>query len=114
LPADPSGGYAGGKPTGSIAMRIVVLALTFALVLLPTLLILFAPQKPLRARVIWGLASFLSPLLTFAIVRIVPLLSNNTADAAQWERFFGLLLTGSGFFLPWLLFAVFLHREGAR
>lgn len=93
-------------------MRIFVLALTFSLVLLPTLLILFASQKPLRARVIWGFASFLSPLATFGIVRLIPLLSNGTPEAAQWERFFGLILSGSGFILPWILFAIFLHRRG--
>lgn len=93
-------------------MRLFVLSLTFALVLLPTLLVLFASQKPLRSRVIWGLVTFLSPLTTLGIVRLVPLLSNGTPEAAQWERFFGLILTGSGFILPWILFAIFLHRRG--
>ncbi len=92
-------------------MRIFVLALTFALVLLPTLLILFASQKPLKSRVVWAIASFLSPLASFGIVRLIPILSNNSPEAAQWERFFGLLLSGSGFILPWVLFAIFLHRR---
>jgi hypothetical protein len=94
-------------------MRIFVLALTFSLVLLPTLLILFAAQKPLRSRVVWAIASFLSPLLTFAIIRVIPMFSNNSPEAAQWERFFGLIFTGSGFILPWILFAIFLHRQGS-
>lgn len=94
-------------------MRIFVLALTFAMVLLPTLLILFASHKPLRARVLWSLLSFLSPLTTFGIVRLLPLLSNNSPDAVQLERFLGLLLSGSGFVLPWIIFAVFLHRKTA-
>jgi hypothetical protein len=95
-------------------MRLFILAFTFLLVLLPTLLILLASQKPLKARLGWALASFLSPLLTFGIVRLVPVLSNNSPEAAQWERFFGLILSGSGFIMPWLIFAVFLHRKGAR
>jgi hypothetical protein len=92
-------------------MRIFVLALTFVLVLLPVLLIIFAPHKPLRARIIWGVAAFLSPVLTFGIVRLIPVLSNNTPEAAQWERFFGLVISYGGFILPWVLFAIFLHRR---
>lgn len=96
-------------------MRAIALALTFALlVLLPTLLILFAPQKPLKLRIGWGLAAFLSPVLTFAAVRMIPVLSNNTPEAAQWERFFGVMLSGGGFILPWIFFALFLHRSGRR
>ena len=95
-------------------MRIFMLALTFALVLLPTLLILFAPKKSMSSRAIWALASFVSPVATFGIVRLIPLLSNNNPDSAQWERFFGLILSGSGFILPWIIFAVFLHRTGKK
>lgn len=91
-------------------MRVFFLALTFALVLLPTLLILFAPEKSLRARIVWGVAAFLAPIVTFAAVRMIPTLSNNTTEAAQWERFFGLILSGGGFVLPWVFFAIFLHR----
>ncbi len=94
-------------------MRIFVLALTFSFVLLPTLLILLASQKPLRSRIVWGLASFLSPLTTIAITHLMPRMTNNSADSTQWERFFGLLLTGSGFVLPWMIFAIFLHRRGS-
>jgi hypothetical protein len=92
-------------------MRLFVLALTALLVLLPSLLILFAPERPIRARLPWALAAFLSPLVTFGLVRMVPLLSNNAPEAAQWARFLGLLLSGGGFFLPWILFAIFLHRR---
>ena len=95
-------------------MRIFVLALTFVfVVLIPTLLVLFAPGKPLRARITWALVAMLSPVATFGIIRLIPLLSNNSPDAAQWERFAGLLITGSGLILPWLVFAVFLHRKPA-
>lgn len=95
-------------------MRVLFLGITFAFVLLPTLLILFAPQKPIRARIFWGLGAFLAPIVTFAAVRMIPILSNNTPDAAQWERFFGLVVSGGGFILPWILFALFLHRTGGR
>jgi hypothetical protein len=91
-------------------MRLFMLTLTFALVLLPTLLILFAPQKTMVSRAIWALIAFVSPVTTLGIVRLMPLLSNEGAEATQWARFFGLLLSGSGFILPWILFAVFLHR----
>ena len=95
-------------------MRIFVLALTFVFaVFIPALLVLFAPGKPLRARVIWASTAALSPLVSFGIVRLIPILSNNSPEAAQWERFAGLLLSGSGFVLPWLIFAVFLHRKSA-
>jgi hypothetical protein len=95
-------------------MRIFVLALTFIFaVFIPALLVLFAPGKPLRTRAFWALAAVLSPLATFGIVRLIPLLSNNTPEAVQWERFAGLLLSGSGFILPWIIFAVFLHKKTA-
>jgi hypothetical protein len=95
-------------------MRIFVLALTFIFaVFIPALLVLFAPGKPLRARMLWALTAALSPLVSFGIVRLIPILSNNSPEAAQWERFAGLLLSGSGFVLPWLIFAVFLHRKPA-
>lgn len=92
-------------------MRLFILAFTFVLVLLPTLLILFASQKPLGARILWALVAFLPPFVTFGLVRLVPVLSNNAPQAAQWERFIGLIITGSGFILPWIIFAIFLHRR---
>lgn len=95
-------------------MRVLFLGITLVFVLLPTLLILFAPQKPIRARVLWGLGAFLSPVVTFAAVRMIPILSNNTPEAAQWERFFGVVVSGGGFILPWILFALFLHRVRGR
>lgn len=96
------------NPPGS-PMRIVVLALTFALFLLPVLLILFAPGKPLKRRILWAVIAFLAPISVFGLVRMVPVLSNNAPSAAQWERFVGLLLTGGGAVMPWIIFALFLH-----
>jgi hypothetical protein len=90
-------------------MRLFLLALTGLFVLLPSLLILFAPGRAMAVRALWALAAFLAPLLTYGITMFFPMLTNNNPDAAQWERFFGLLLSGSGFFLPWVFFALFLH-----
>ena len=92
-------------------MRLIVLGIAFLLVMLPTLLILFAGGKPLRTRIFWALFSFLSPILTFALVQMMPMLTNNSPFAAQWERFIGVILSASGFLLPWILFAVFLHEK---
>lgn len=92
-------------------MRIFLLALTALFVLLPALLILFAPARPLAVRVIWGIAAVLAPVVTFGMTQFFPLLTNDSPAAHQWERFFGLLLAGSGFFLPWVMFALFLHYK---
>lgn len=92
-------------------MRSFFLVLTGIMVLVPALLILFAPGRPLASRVIWALAAFLAPIVTYGLVQLVPILSNNAPNAAQWERFIGLLLSGAGFFLPWILFAIFLHKR---
>lgn len=90
-------------------MRVFVLTLTLAFVLLPVLLILLASQRSLLSRVLWALAAFLAPFATYGLTRMIAHLNNNSPDSTQWERFFGLLLSGSGFVLPWILFAIFLH-----
>lgn len=93
-------------------MRIFVLTLTFAIAIaIPVLLILFAPGRSWRARILWALAALLAPAANFALIQMIPILSNNAPAATQWERFFGLIFAGSGFVLPWLIFAVFLHRR---
>ncbi|MCA0400385.1 MAG: hypothetical protein LCH38_06175 [Proteobacteria bacterium] len=95
-------------------MRVFVLALTFAFIALPALLILFAPQRRLVSRAVWAVLAILAPFLTIGPVQLLPRMTNNAADATQWERFFGLLLSGSGFVLPWVIFAVFLHAGRRR
>lgn len=90
-------------------MRVFLLALTATFVVLPALLILFAPRRRLISRAIWAGLAILAPFLTIGPVQLLPRLTNNAADATQWERFFGLLFSGSGFVLPWVIFAVFLH-----
>jgi hypothetical protein len=92
-------------------MRLFVLAITFALVLLPVLLILFAPGRALRGRILWAIVAFVAPLVTYGLVQMIPELTNSTPDARQWARFLGLALSGTGFILPWVIFAVFLHRR---
>jgi hypothetical protein len=92
-------------------MRLFVLAITFALVLLPVLLILFAPGRRLSGRVIWAIVAFVSPLLVYGLVQMIPDLTNNAPEARQWARFIGLALSAAGFILPWAIFAVFLHRR---
>lgn len=90
-------------------MRIFLLALTAMFVLLPALLVLFAPARPIGMRIVWAIATVLAPVITFGVTQFFPLLTNNSAESSQWERFFGLLLSGSGFFLPWVMFALFVH-----
>lgn len=92
-------------------MRMFLLGLTGLFVLLPSLLILFAPGRPMLVRALWALAAALAPLITYGITQLFPFLTNNSPDSAQWERFFGLLFSGSGFFLPWVFFALFLHLK---
>jgi len=91
-------------------MRFFITALAFGLVLLPSLLILLARHRPLAARLGWGLLAFLSPVVMVGLVQTLPALNNDAPDAAQWERFLGLILSGSGLILPWVMFALFLHR----
>ncbi len=95
-------------------MRIFLLGLTFSFIFLPALLILLANHRPLGARIRWGLLAFLAPVIAYGLVQMVPWLANNAADASAWGRFAGLLLTGAGFFLPWILFAFFLHSATKR
>jgi len=91
-------------------MRNIVLALTFFLALgLPIILILFAPGRARAMRIIWALIALAAPIVAFAIIQAIPILSNNSAESTQWERFFGLIFSGSGFVLPWVIFAIFLH-----
>lgn len=92
-------------------MRLFIIGLAFVLVLLPTLLILFAHGKTLRTRIVWAMFSFLAPIVMYAVVRSIPLLMNNVPEAQQWERFLGVVLSASGFFLPWIFFALFLHDK---
>jgi hypothetical protein len=92
-------------------VRIFILSLTFGLILLPALLILFARHKPLRMRILWGMAAFLMPFIMLGLVNLVPGLVNHSPDSSQAFRFLGLVLSGAGFFLPWILFAVFLHKR---
>lgn len=93
-------------------MRIFILSLTFALILLPAVLIFLAHHKPLRTRMVWGMAALFTPVVMLLLVNLVPSLVNNSPDASQAFRFLGLVLSGAGFFLPWVMFAVFLHKRG--
>lgn len=92
-------------------MRMFVIGLAGFLVLLPTLLILFARGKPLLARLFWAALAFFAPIVMIMLVRALPILSNNSPDSSQWERMLGLLFAAFGFLLPWLFFARFLHRH---
>ena len=91
-------------------MRSFIIAIAALLVLLPSLLVLFAPRHSLGTRALWAMAAFLAPVATIGIAQLVPMLSNNAADATQWQRMLGILLAGSGFFLPWVIFAYFLNH----
>lgn len=90
-------------------MRVIILGLLVLLVLLPSLLILFARHRPARQRIPMALAAFLSPIIIFGLVSASPYLMNDVRNAPQWAHFLGLVFWGAGFFLPWVLFALFLH-----
>lgn len=90
-------------------MRVFLLALTFAFVLLPAMLIMTAPRRGLPIRLLWAGAAALAPLLTIGAVNYLPRFTNNAADATQFERLLGMMLSFSGFVLPWVIFAIFLH-----
>ena len=93
-------------------MRFFVFGFAVLLVFLPVLLILFAKGRAMKSRAIWALVAFASPIVTIAAVNVMPLLTNNAPEAQQWERFLGVVISGSGFVLPWIVFAVFLHAQG--
>ena len=92
-------------------LRFFVFGAALVLVFLPVLLILFAPDAAIARRIRWAVAAFLAPIAVIALVQLMPLLTNNSAVAARWERFFGLVLMAGGFFLPWVIFALFLHGK---
>ncbi len=92
-------------------MRAFFLGLVVLLVFLPALLIMFAPRKPLPMRLGWGLLAFFLPIVTFGLVQFIPTLANSAPEATHWGRLVGLLVVGAGLILPWVIFALFLHRR---
>lgn len=90
-------------------LRFLPLGLIVLLVLLPSLLILFAHHRPMRARLPMAMAAFVSPIVMIALVNLLPYFTNDARNAPQWAHFLGLALWGAGFFLPWVIFALFLH-----
>ena len=90
-------------------LRFLILGLLVLLVLLPSLLILFATHRPLAARLPMAIAAFASPLVMIGLVNLMPYLTNDVRHAPQWAHVLGLALWGTGFFLPWVIFALFLH-----
>lgn len=92
-------------------MRLIIFGFAILLIFLPVLLILFARERTMRVRATWAIAAFVSPIATIAAVNLMPALTNNSADAQQWERFLGVVISGSGFILPWVIFALFLHAK---
>ncbi len=94
---------------GASMLRFLPMGLIVLLVLLPSLLILFASHRPMKARLPMAFAAFVSPLVMMGLLNFLPFLMNDTANASQWGRLLGLVLFGAGFFLPWVIFALFLH-----
>lgn len=90
-------------------MRIIVLGLIVLLVLLPSLLILFAQHRPARIRIPMATAAFLSPVVMFGLVSAAPYLMNDMPQAPQWAHALALAMWAGGFFLPWIIFSLFLH-----
>ncbi|CAN1518630.1 hypothetical protein MCEMSEM23_01011 [Rhabdaerophilaceae bacterium] len=92
-------------------MRLVAYGFLVLLVVLPSLLILFASHRGVKARIPMAIAAFASPFVMIGLVNMVPALWNNTPQAPQWLHMLGIVLWGSGFFLPWVIFALFLHMK---
>lgn len=90
-------------------MRIIALGLLVLLVLLPSLLILLAKHRTMAVRVPMAALAFLSPVILIGLVSMFPFLTNNAPNAPQWAHFVGLVMWAGGFFLPWIIFALFLH-----
>ncbi|PPD16557.1 MAG: hypothetical protein CTY25_01035 [Methylobacterium sp.] len=90
-------------------LRFLPLGLIVLLVLLPSLLILFASHRPMKARLPLATLAFISPVVMFGLVNMLPYLTNDVRNAPQWAHLLGLALWGAGFFLPWIIFALFLH-----
>jgi hypothetical protein len=86
-------------------MRPVFLLVLFVLVLIPTLLTLFQPGKPLVRRVSWALWVFASPALLIALIQVVPELNGQALTNANLWTVARAVLTAAAFILPWLLFA---------
>lgn len=95
-------------------MRFVAFGCLALLVLLPSLLILFATHRGVALRVPMAVAAFVSPFLMIGLVNMMPSLWNNTPQAPQWAHMLGIVLWGAGFFLPWIFFALFLHMKGTK
>jgi ABC-type iron transport system FetAB permease component len=109
--------YAEDHATRDHPMRLVIFGFAILLIFLPVLLILFARDRTMKVRAVWAIIAFISPIATIAAVNLIPALTNNSASAQQWERFLGVVISGSGFILPWVIFALFLHAQakpGAR
>jgi hypothetical protein len=94
-------------------MRIIALGVLVLLVLLPSLLILLAKNRALAARLPMATLAFLSPVVLIGLVNLFPYFTNNAPNAPQWAHFLALVMWAGGFFLPWVIFALFLHM-GAR
>lgn len=90
-------------------MRFIAFGFLVLLVLLPSLLILLAKHRALAARMPMALLAFLSPVILFGLVSLFPFLTNDAPNAPQWAHFLGLVMWAGGFFLPWIVFALFLH-----
>lgn len=87
-------------------MRPVVILILFLLVLVPTLLTLFQPGKPLMKRVTWALWVFASPVLAVALIHFVPELDGKALRNPNLWALGKAVLTALAFILPWVLFAV--------
>lgn len=90
-------------------MRLIALGLMVLLVLLPSLMILFAKHRAFSVRAPMAALAFVSPIVMIALVNMLPWLTNNSPTATQWAHLIGLGLWALGFFLPWVIFALFLH-----
>jgi hypothetical protein len=92
-------------------MRPVVVFILFALVLVPTLLTLFQPNKPLVRRISWALWVFAAPVLAMVLITFVPQFDGKALHNPNLWALGKVVLMAMAFILPWVLFAASRERQ---
>lgn len=92
-------------------MRPAMFLVLFVMVLVPTLLTLFQPHKPLVKRIAWALWVFASPVLALSLLHFVPELDGKALRNPNLWALGRAVLSAMAFVLPWVLFAASRERR---
>ena len=92
-------------------MRPVIILILFIMVLVPTLLTLFQPDKPLVRRISWALWVFASPVLAVSLLTFIPQFDGKALHNPNLWALGKVVLTAMAFILPWVLFAASRSRS---